>query len=408
MLSRLPKAIWIAALALAAIALLWLLRPVEDGLSWWKGNLHAHSLWSDGDQFPEMITDWYKRNGYHFLAISDHDILAQGEKWFEVPNDSKMEDALARYEDRFGSDWVEVEVGDGGGRRLQLKTLEEYRGLFEEKRRFLLLQAEEITGFVAGTPLHVSATNVREPIPAPHGENVLEVLQKTVDAVLEQRARSGQPMFPHVPHPNFRWLVTPDDLVALDGDRFFEVYNGHPRANNDGGHGHPSSERFWDVVLTKRLASGKDAIYALAVDDAHHYHGEGIRQAIPGRGWIMVRAAQLTPESIIAAMEGGDFYASTGVELAGVEHRNGGIELEIRAEEGVSYTTKFIGTRRGHQSGYGIGAVLAERKGTSARYELKGDEIYVRAKVVSSRRKANSYRPGEMEVAWTQPFLPAP
>ena len=27
---------------------------------WWKGNLHTHSLWSDGDDYPEMIADWYR------------------------------------------------------------------------------------------------------------------------------------------------------------------------------------------------------------------------------------------------------------------------------------------------------------------------------------------------------------
>src|SRR5690348_16364915 len=25
---------------------------------WWKGNTHTHSLWSDGDDYPEMIVDW--------------------------------------------------------------------------------------------------------------------------------------------------------------------------------------------------------------------------------------------------------------------------------------------------------------------------------------------------------------
>ena len=48
---------------------------------WWKGNLHTHSLWSDGDDFPEMIADWYKRHGYHFLALTDHNLLSEGEKW---------------------------------------------------------------------------------------------------------------------------------------------------------------------------------------------------------------------------------------------------------------------------------------------------------------------------------------
>ena len=29
-----------------------------DAPQWWKGNLHTHSLWSDGDDYPEMITAW--------------------------------------------------------------------------------------------------------------------------------------------------------------------------------------------------------------------------------------------------------------------------------------------------------------------------------------------------------------
>ncbi|HET8736162.1 MAG TPA: histidinol-phosphatase, partial [Pricia sp.] len=34
--------------------------------TWYKGNLHAHSYWSDGDEFPEMIMDGYKTAGYDF------------------------------------------------------------------------------------------------------------------------------------------------------------------------------------------------------------------------------------------------------------------------------------------------------------------------------------------------------
>src|SRR6188474_2607111 len=52
--------------------------------AWFKGNLHTHSLWSDGNDYPEMIGDWYRRQGYHFLALSDHNILSQGEKWIGV------------------------------------------------------------------------------------------------------------------------------------------------------------------------------------------------------------------------------------------------------------------------------------------------------------------------------------
>ena len=51
--------------------------------SWWRGNIHTHTLWSDGDDFPEMIADWYRSHGYHFLALSDHNILSEGVRWMK-------------------------------------------------------------------------------------------------------------------------------------------------------------------------------------------------------------------------------------------------------------------------------------------------------------------------------------
>src|SRR5438132_909407 len=46
--------------------------PAEAPERWWKGNLHTHSLWSDGDDYPEMVVRWYQQHGYNFLALSDH------------------------------------------------------------------------------------------------------------------------------------------------------------------------------------------------------------------------------------------------------------------------------------------------------------------------------------------------
>jgi hypothetical protein len=91
------------------------------------------------------------------------------------------------------------------------------------------------------------------------------------------------------------------------------------------------------------------------------------------------------------------------VELADIDCDDDTLALSIRSEEGVSYVTRFIGSR---MYGGDVGAVLAEVAGASARYELTGDEIYVRAKVISSKLKANPYRTGEREVAWTQPLVP--
>ena len=51
---------------------------------YWRGNLHTHSLWSDGNDFPEMICQWYSDTGYHFLALPDHNILSEGERWMNL------------------------------------------------------------------------------------------------------------------------------------------------------------------------------------------------------------------------------------------------------------------------------------------------------------------------------------
>ena len=42
---------------------------------WYKGQTHTHTLESDGDSTPEEVTRWYHERGYHFLVLSDHNVL---------------------------------------------------------------------------------------------------------------------------------------------------------------------------------------------------------------------------------------------------------------------------------------------------------------------------------------------
>ena len=67
-----------------------------DTTTWFKGNTHTHSLWSDGNDFPEMIIDWYKSRGYDFLALTDHNILQEGDKWMDLEAIKKRQRALGR------------------------------------------------------------------------------------------------------------------------------------------------------------------------------------------------------------------------------------------------------------------------------------------------------------------------
>ena len=53
-----------------------------------------------------------------------------------------------------------------------------------------------------------------------------------------------------------------------------------------------------------------------------------------------------------------------------------------------------------------VGKVVAEVDGAEPRYKFAGTELYVRAKVTSSKAHPNPYQKGDVEVAWTQPVVP--
>jgi len=410
------KALFSAMLFVCLIAMNTVSAQTE--LRWWKGNLHTHTFWSDGDDFPEMVVQWYQAHGYHFLALSDHNVLSQGQRWMAVTDGRRG--AFEKYRDRFGNRWVQTRKNDKGQTEVRLKPLSECRCLFEQPGRFLLIPSEEITD-----KAHLNGINLVEVIPPQGGATMADLLQNNVAAVLAQQQKTGQAMLVHINHPNFQWALTAEDMLGLEGARFFEIYNAHGYVNNDGDDRRAGTERMWDILLTKRLAeSDADVVYGVATDDAHNYHKFDPRAANPGQAWVVVRAGQLTPESIIRAMNAGDFYCSTGVTLKDIAFKNKILTVAVDPEPGVTYTTQFIGTRHGcdldsrpvtdaegkemrttRRYSPQMGTVLAEAEGTTAQYPLRGDEIYVRAKVISSRKNKKSHVPGERESAWVQPIV---
>jgi predicted metal-dependent phosphoesterase TrpH len=46
-----------------------------------RGNLHAHTTFSDGVLAPHRLVDEYERLGYDFLAITDHDDFVTPRYW---------------------------------------------------------------------------------------------------------------------------------------------------------------------------------------------------------------------------------------------------------------------------------------------------------------------------------------
>jgi hypothetical protein len=282
-------------------------------MPWFRGNLHTHTTNSDGDSPPDEVVAWYRDAGYDFLALTDHDLVT-------LPSDHR-----------------------------------------EPAGPMLLVHGEEVT---AGN-IHLNALGIRETLLPVRCESALETLQTNAGAI---RAASA---VPSVNHPNFRWQLTPADLAALRGVRLFEVHNAGPETNNTGGRpGHPSSEQIWDYVL-----SAGQRMFGIAVDDAHFFRVWGRLYSNPGRAWVQVRAARLDEASLLTALEAGECYASTGVQLADIVFDGGALAIDIVPQWDLEYHTTFIG--RG-------GKVLDTVGGLEPRYRLTGSEGYVRARVDDS------------------------
>ena len=397
-------------MAIAVVAVIVLLPRVQEEpaekkqrTQWFKGNTHTHSLWSDGNDFPDMIVAWYRERDYDFLALSDHNVLSRGERWMTTAAVEKRRKkpgtpVIEKYRHKFGGEWVETR-GEGAAEEVRLKTLEEIRPRFEKEGEFILIEGEEITDGFRNRPVHINAINLGEVIPPQKGASVVETMRNNLRAVAEQAEKLDRPIITHINHPNFGWGLSAPELAEVVEEQFFEVYNGHPGVNHLGDANHPGDEQLWDLANAIRLGKLKaQPLYGVATDDSHYYHGGNVS---PGRGWVVVRAEKLEAEALIEAMEKGEFYASSGVELEDFALAKETYSVRIKAREGVTFSTQFIGTREGE--GAVPGEVLATVEGLEPAYTLEGDELYVRATVTSSQLHPNPSFKDQKEQAWTQP-----
>ena len=280
------KAFAMRGLVLATGCLLWAIGTINapskaPELNWYKGNLHTHTINSDGDSSPDAVARWYKEQHYNFLALTDHN-------YFTDPQG--------------------------------------LNGFLSANERFLLIRGEEVTSGFGNAPVHVNALRVRSTIEPAFGDSVLSTLQKNVDRI------RGTGAMPSLNHPFYRWAISAEELKQVKGLKLFEVFNGHPQTN-DGG-----LEALWDATL-----SAGNRMYGVAVDDAHVFKRFAPEESNPGRGWIEVQAPELTEEALLRAIDQGDFYSSSGVKLKSMERGPGRLSLEIAQQYDEEFQIRFVG-----------------------------------------------------------------
>lgn len=336
-----------------------------DQFNWYKGNTHTHTvLCGHADSHPDTVARWYLDRDYNFLILSEHNTFIDPDS-VNLP-ENRRED-------------------------------------------FILIPGEELTDYEA---IHTTAMNVKRLIPikypfnppaiepGPDDNRKVFFMQKHVDSI---RAIGGIPI---LNHPNFVSGVSAANIQQVDRLNMIELYNGHPTVYNWGNEKHASMEQKWDSLLT----AGKK-VYGVSSDDAHDFKKWAPKESNPGRGWVMVKSEDLTPDAITNAMAVGDFYSSSGVILSQVSISKEVYEVTIdttktyiesespfiigyKADDKIDgFWIEFVGDR---------GEVLKKVDGISASFKVPENVSYVRSKITYSRSRGSN---SEQFFAWTQPVF---
>lgn len=88
-------------------------------------------------------------------------------------------------------------------------------------------------------------------------------------------------------------------------------------------------------------------------------------------------------DSLLEAMTKGQFYASAGVYIEDYHLDEDGLSLTIKESGMTKYRTRFIGKN---------GKIFTEDIANPETYLFRGNEVYIRSKIVGSNGK----------IAWTQ------
>ncbi|WP_138423778.1 PHP domain-containing protein [Maritimibacter alexandrii] len=255
----------------------------------WRGNLHTHSNLSDGALDPGEVCRRYQAEGYDFIALTDHFV-----GMFDYP----IADTLPYRNNAFTT----------------------------------LLGAELHSGAMENGDLwHILAVGLPADFAPSNSPGFLAVDAQETGPEVARRARDAG-AFIAIAHPHWSGL-TLADARSIDAAHAVEIYNhGCEAGAARGGGGH---------VLDLLLSEGRD-LTIIATDDAHFTEPDHFG------GWVMVKAEANDPDLLLAALKRGEFYASQGPEIRGIDVTKSAVTVETTAAVSIIVQGRGQGTAAVH------------------------------------------------------------
>ena len=270
---------------------------------WYKGNLHSHTVQSDGHLTPVEAVQLYKNQGYDFLCFSEHDHYTDLRKEFDSENfiilpGLEASVCLIGISEEDKQKW-NLPYLDG---ECFSTTWPELRDIIQKGLSVPMIKTHHIHGILGNKEMQKRACeNVFDqeeytPIRVYVNQwNGLEAAQQLSDYLQERGC------FTTYNHPIWSRVDT-EEVRGIRGVWAIECYNYN--TVNECGEGENTS--FWDDLLRHQTN-----INAFASDDNHN---NGLFPDSCG-GYVMVRADELSHEAIVNSLLAGDYYSSSGAYI---------------------------------------------------------------------------------------------
>lgn len=402
---------------------------------WRKGQLHIHTLWSDGNALPETAFAMYRARGFSFVCLTDHDLFATlKDYWIQVektsgPWPSRLSEAELAHAEKLAPGTIETRK-IYQRRFARLKTFDELKKQFDEPGKFLVVPGVEIA-----RTCHMNVFNIAHDFDPDLQDvtgwnidrtNVVHSA-KRIREEFERRAKPDDGSFLMMNHPFWaRWDVDPRVMLERPELGLWEVCNsGAKEAPVE-----LTIEQAWDFVLAHRLANGGKPVYGTATDDTHCYAEKDCgKEGAVGGGWVVVDCpGELTAERLSRAIVRGEFYASCGVELEDFrfDRKTKTLSVKAKPRDGEKLRIEFVVTKKDFDRtiveqhvravqkedffrdlpkvSETIGRTVKTVEGAEGAYTMAADDLYVRAIVISDRPTVNKtpHYP-RTQRAWVQP-----
>lgn len=286
--------------------------------NFYKANLHCHSTFSDGSWTPEELKERYMRHGYSIIAFTDHTTMY---------SQSHLTD-----KDFIALDGYEIDVAE---------TEDSGRG-YRKTCHFCLIAKKE---------------GMEQPDLGDEDTYTPENISRLMNEAREKG------FFVTYNHPNWS-LEDFSDYINYHGMDAMEICNfgcvvvGYPD--------------YVPKVYDDMLRYG-ERIYCLATDDNHNRYPEFSPHCDSFGGFTVIKAESLTYESIIKALEKGDFYSSQGPEIKELTFSDGKIHIKTSPAKRIDFV---FGSRRAVCALPEDGGFIEE-----AECEVPEGSIFVRATV---------------------------